>query len=263
LRKIDNDDIIKYIFMKVRKKMKNKVVLITGASKGIGRNIAKSLAIEGYTIIANYNNSEKLAMELKEELKKDEIDIEIFKADVSKKEESQRLVNYCLEKYGKIDILVNNAGIAQSKLFTDITYEEFDNIMKTNVYSAFFITQEVARNMINNKSGCIINISSIWGLVGASCEVHYSMTKAAIDGMTKSLAKELGLSNIRVNSVAPGCIQTDMTKNLSEEDWKGILEESALYKKGKPEDITRCVKWLIEDEFTTGQVISPNGGLVI
>ena len=135
--------------------------------------------------------------------------------------------------------------------------------MKTNVYSAFFITQEVARNMINNKSGCIINISSIWGLVGASCEVHYSMTKAAIDGMTKSLAKELGLSNIRVNSVAPGCIQTDMTKNLSEEDWKGILEESALYKKGKPEDITRCVKWLIEDEFTTGQVISPNGGLVI
>ncbi len=240
-----------------------KVIVITGASRGIGRNMAYNLAIEGYKVIANYNMSEEKAIRLQEELKSKEIDIDIFKADVSKSGEARMLVNFAIEKYGKIDVLINNAGIAQEKLFTDINEEEFDKMMKTNLYSVFYTTQETVKYMLKVHSGCIINISSIYALTGGSCEVPYSMAKAGVDGMTKALAKELGPSNIRVNSVAPGAIDTDMNKNLGEEVWNQIVEETPLMKRGQPIDITRCVKWLIEDEFTTGQVISPNGGLVI
>lgn len=240
-----------------------KIVLVTGASRGIGRNIAYNLALDGYKVIANYNNSEKEAKDLQEELKNKNIKIDIFKADVSRKQEVENLVDFVIEKYNKIDVLINNAGIAEEKLFTDITEEDFDKMMKVNLYSVFYTTQEVVKNMLKLHNGIIINISSIYGLTGGSCEVHYSMAKAGIDGMTKALAKELGPSNIRINSIAPGAIDTDMNKNLTEEDWKVVEEETPLNKRGKPIDITRCVKWLIEDEFTTGQVISPNGGLVI
>lgn len=241
----------------------SKVIVITGASRGIGRNMAYNLAINGYQVIANYNASEKQALELQEELKKQGIEIDIFKANVSKSQEARKLVNYAIEKYGRIDVLINNAGIAQEKLFTDIEEEEFDKMIKTNLYSVFYTTQEAVRFMVKVHKGCIINISSIYGLTGGSCEVPYSMSKAGIDGMTKALAKELGPSNIRVNSVAPGAIDTEMNENLGEEVWAQIVEETPLMKRGNPIDITRCVKWLIEDEFTTGQVISPNGGLVI
>lgn len=240
-----------------------KIVLVTGASRGIGRNIAYNLALDGYKVIANYNNSEKEAKDLQEELKNKNIKIDIFKADVSRKQEVENLVNFVIEKYNKIDVLINNAGIAEEKLFIDITEEDFDKMMKVNLYSVFYTTQEVVKNMLKLHNGIIINISSIYGLTGGSCEVHYSMAKAGINGMTKALAKELGPSNIRINSIAPGAIDTDMNKNLTEEDWKVVEEETPLNKRGKPIDITRCVKWLIEDEFTTGQVISPNGGLVI
>ena len=240
-----------------------KVIIITGASKGIGRKIAYNLALEGNKIIANYNKSEKEILDLKNKLKEKNIEIDIFKADVSKKEEVDSLVDFAIEKYNKIDVLINNAGIAEQKLFTDITEEDFDKMMKNNLYSAFFVAQAVAKHMIREHSGAIINISSIYGLTGGSCEVHYSMAKAGIDGMTKALAKELGPSNIRVNSVAPGAIDTEMNKDLTEEVWNSILEETPLNKKGRPIDITKCIKWLIEDEFTTGQVISPNGGIVI
>lgn len=241
----------------------SKVVIVTGASKGIGRNIAYNLALSGFKVIANYNNSEKQAIELKEELKDNGIKIDIFKADVSKREQVEKLIDFTIKKYNKIDVLINNAGIAQEKLFTDITEEDFENMMRTNLYSAFYTTQETVRYMLKEHKGCIINISSMFGMIGGSCEVHYSIAKAGIDGMTKALAKELGPSNIRVNSIAPGAIDTEMNKNLKEEDWNAIIEETPLMKKGNPIDITRCVKWLIEDEFTTGQVISPNGGLVI
>lgn len=241
----------------------NKVILVTGASRGIGRNIAYNLAVNGYTLIANYNNSEDAAKELQNELKEKGTDIDIFKANVSKKAEVKKLIDFVIEKYNRIDVLINNAGIAQEKLFTDITEEDFDKMMKTNLYSVFYTTQEAVKYMIREHNGSIINISSIYGMTGGSCEVHYSMSKAGVDGMTKALAKELGPSNIRVNSVAPGAIDTDMNKNLTEEDWKEVMNETPLMKKGYPIDITRCVKWLVEDEFTTGQVISPNGGLVI
>ncbi len=236
-----------------------KVVLITGASRGIGREIAKELSENGYKIIANYNKSEEQAINLQKENE----NIEIYKADVSKRKEVKKMIQFVIEKYKKIDVLINNAGISIEKLFTDITDEEWKEIIDVNLYSAFCVTQEVLPNMINRKKGCIINISSIWGIVGASCESIYSMTKAGIDAMTKSLAKELGPSNIRVNSIAPGIIDTEMNKKISEEEINKIKEEIPLEKIGKTMDIARCVKWLVEDEYTTGQIISINGGWII
>ena len=238
----------------------NKVIIITGASRGIGKEIAKGLSKKGYQIIANYNKSEEQAIGLKEELAQENIKIDIFKADVSKRKEAEELVKYTINKYGRIDVLINNAGISQIKEFTQITDEDWNNIINTNLNSVFYMTQEVCKNMIHNKNGCIINISSIWGVIGASCEVHYSVRKAGIDAMTKSLAKEMGPSNIRVNSIAPGIINTEMNKKLNEEEINNIKEEIPLEKIGKAQDIEKCIEWLIEDEYTTGQIISINGG---
>ena len=240
-----------------------KIAIITGASRGIGREIAKTLAREKIKVIANYYNSEKQAIELQKELKQENIEIDIIKADVSKREDVKKLVKFAIEKYGKIDILVNNAGISEYKLFSDETDEDWNRVINTNLYSAFAMCQEVIPNMIYNKSGCIINISSNWGLVGASLEVIYSVSKAGMDGLTKALAKELGPSNIRVNSIAPGAIDTDMNKDMTQEEWKELKEEIPMERIGLPEDIAKCVKWLIEDSYTTGQVISINGGWVI
>lgn len=238
----------------------NKVIIVTGASRGIGKEIAKGLSKKGYQVIANYNKSEEQAIKLKEELKKENINIDIFKADVSKRKEAEELVKYTIRKFGKIDILINNAGISQIKEFTQITDEDWNNIINTNLNSVFYMTQETCKNMIHNKKGCIINISSIWGVIGASCEVHYSVSKAGIDAITKSLAKEMGPSNIRVNSIAPGIINTEMNKKLSEKEIENIKEEIPLEKIGKAQDIEKCIEWLIEDEYTTGQIISINGG---
>ena len=237
-----------------------KVAIITGASKGIGREIAKQLAKKGIKVIANYNKSEKEAKQLQEELKQSYIDIDIFKADVSKREEGKALVNFALKKYGKIDILINNAGISEYKLFTEETDSDWEKIININLYSAFMMSQEVLKNMINNKNGCIINISSIWGKTGSSCEVIYSISKAGMDGLTKALAKELGPSNIRVNSIAPGIIDTQINNNLSKDDKEEIKTQIPLERIGLPEDIAKCVNWLIEDNYTTGQVIQINGG---
>lgn len=241
----------------------SKVIIITGASRGIGKETAKLLAKDGNKVIANYNKSEQQAHELQEELKKENIKIDIFKADVSKREECKKIVEYAINKYKKIDVLINNAGISMWGPFTDITDEQIEKIIKVNLYSAIVMTQEAIKYMIREKNGCIINMSSIWGIVGASCEVAYSITKAGIDGLTKALAKELGPSNIRVNSIAPGTIETEMNAQLSEEEIKEIENETPLGKIGKPKDIAKTIQWLIEDEFTTGQIISPNGGWVI
>lgn len=240
--------------------MDKKVILVTGASRGIGREIARILAIEGYQVIANYNKSEEKAKELQNELKNQGIEIDIFKCDVSKREEVKQMIDFVINKYEKIDVLVNNAGIDDEKMFLKITDNDWDNMMKNNLYSAFCCTQEVIKDMLNRKSGSIINISSIYGTSGGSCDVHYSTAKAGINGMTKALAKEFGLSNIRVNSIAPGAILTDMTASITAEDWEEVKKEIPLAKIGTPKDIARCVKWLVEDEYTTGQVIEINGG---
>lgn len=240
--------------------MERKIILVTGASRGIGRATAKLLAECGHTVIANYNKSEKEVKELQNVLNENRIEIDIYRADVSKRDEVKKLVQYILEKYKRIDVLINNAGISQEKIFQDISDDDWNDIMNNNLYSVFCVTQEVINNMIKNKCGCIINISSIYGVNGGSCAAIYSATKAGIDGMTKSLAKELGPSNIRVNSIAPGCINTDMNKNLTEEEINEIKDQTVLHRIGEGIDIARCIKWLIEDEFTTGQVIEINGG---
>ena len=240
--------------------MSKKIAIVTGASRGIGRAIAKMLAENNYIVIANYFRSEAEAVQLKEELENQNKQIDIFKADISKREDVKKIVDFTLNKYGKIDVLINNAGISKSQLFTDVTDSDWNKIIQNNLYSAFCVTQEVLPNMIHNKNGCIINISSIWGLVGASCESIYSISKAGIDAMTKSLAKELGPSNIRVNSIAPGLIDTDMNKEYSKDDIDNIKQDIPLQKIGQPEDIAKCVKWLVEDEYTTGQVIAIDGG---
>ena len=237
----------------------NKVVLITGASRGIGRDIAEKLAQKGYQVIANYNRSEEKAKELKSKY----ANIDIYKADVSKREEVHNMIKSILEKYKKIDVLINNAGISLTGLFTDVTDEEWNKIINNDLYSVFCTTPEVLTNMIMRKEGCIINISSIWGIVGSSCESIYSVAKAGVDGMTKSLAKELGPSNIRVNSIAPGIIDTEMNNCYSAEEIEAIKEEIPLERIGKKSDISKCIEWLIEDEYTTGQIISINGGWVI
>ena len=240
-----------------------KTAIITGGAKGIGKAIVEKLASEGYNIILNYFHSEEQAKEVKQKLNKKGCNIEIFRADVSKLEEAKKLVKFAKDTYGTIDILVNNAGIDQWKLFCDITDEDWNYVISNNLTSAFYMTQEALKEMIPNKNGCIINISSIWGMTGASCEVAYSVSKSGMDGLTKSLAKELAPSNIRVNSIAPGAIDTDMNKGLSKEEIDEIEKQIPLGKIGKPEDIAKCVSWLIEDNYTTGQIISPNGGWVI
>lgn len=243
--------------------MKSKVILISGASRGIGNATAIELAKNGYTIIANYNKSEQEAINLQNKLKKENIYIDIYKADVSNNFEIKKMIDYILNKYNRIDVLINNAGISQTKLFTDITDDDWNMMINNNLYSYFKLTQTCLPNMVHNKSGCIINISSMWGLVGASCESLYSITKAGIDAMTKSLAKELGPSGIRVNSIAPGFINTDMNSCYSNEDIENIKKETPLERIGNPQDISKCIKWLIEDNFTTGQIISINGGFII
>lgn len=235
------------------------VILITGASRGIGKEIAIKLANNGNRVIANYNKSEEQANILKQENN----NIEIYKADVSRREEVHKMVTDVIQKYGKIDVLINNAGISEEKMFIDVTDADWNRMINVNLYSVFCVTQEVLSSMVAQKNGCIINISSIWGLVGASCESIYSVSKAGIDAITKSLAKELGPSGIRVNSIAPGIIDTDMNKNLNQQEMDQIKENIPLEKIGKAIDIAKCVEWLVDDKYTTGQIISINGGWII
>ena len=238
-----------------------KVILITGASRGIGRSLAYGLAQnKSNIVIVNYNKSEEKALELKNDLLEKGIEIDIFKADVSKREEVKSMIEFVINKYGRVDVLINNAGISFVKMFTDVTDEEWNNVINTNLYSVFAVSQEAIKEMVKNKSGVIINISSIFGVIGASCESIYSVTKAGIDALTKSLAKELSLSNIRVNSIAPGLIDTEMNNDLTTDDIKELLNEIPLARMGKPDELVSCVNMLIENEYITGQVIEINGG---
>ena len=233
-----------------------RIVLVTGASHGIGRAVVKELS-KDCIVIANYNKSLKEAESLKTEIGDN---LEIYKADVSKRNEVKQMIQYIIEKYGHLDIVVNNAGIDLVKLFTEVTDDDWNFVINTNLYSVFCVSQESAKIMIKQKSGNIINISSIFGIIGASCESIYAVSKAGIDGLTKSLAKELGPSNIRVNSIAPGLIDTKMNSDLSKEDIVNIENEIPLGRIGKPEEIAKTVRMILDNDYITGQIIEVNGG---
>lgn len=245
--------------------MENKTVLITGGSRGIGKAMSETFAKEGYNVLINFNKSENEAKELYTKLSEKNFSVKLFKADISNRADVENMIDYCIKEFGGVDVLVNNAGISQDKLFTDITDEDWDSMMNINLKGSFYCSQVALKYMISEKKGNIINISSIWGISGASCEVHYSITKAGIIGMTKALAKEVGPSNIRVNSIAPGVIDTDMLSEYNKDDINVLVEETPLMRLGTPEDIANCAVFLASDKsnFITGQVISPNGGFVI
>lgn len=237
-----------------------KTVIVTGGAKGIGRAIAFEYANSGYNVIINYKTSEKEANLIKEELIKQGKSVEIYKADLCKKEEVENMIKFVEKKYKTIDVLINNAGISQIKPFADIEEDDWDNMINNNLKTVYLVTKSVINNMINQKNGSIVNISSIWGLTGASCEVHYSAAKAAIIGMTKALAKEMALSNINVNAIAPGLIKTDMNSELKKEELEEIEEDIPLKRMGTPEEIAKVVKWISETKYITGQVIRIDGG---
>jgi 3-oxoacyl-[acyl-carrier protein] reductase len=243
----------------------SKTVLITGASRGIGKAMAVLFAIKGYKVFINYNHSENEAHELYNRLMEKGISIALFKADVSKREQVDAMVENCVSRFGKVEILINNAGISHQKMFTDISGQEWDEMINVNLKGVFNCSQSVLEYMLRQKKGKIINISSVWGMVGAACEVHYSAAKAGVIGFTKALAKELGPSNIQVNCIAPGIIKTDMINSFSEEELNELKEATPLMKLGKSEDIAACALFLASEnaDFITGQVISPNGGFVI
>lgn len=242
-----------------------KTVLITGSSRGIGRATAKKFAKEGYNVIVNFHKSEDKALLLVEELLSYGVDAIAIKADVSDRTQVEKMFEEGYKKFRNIDVLVNNAAIADMTLFTDITVEQWKRIFDVNVGGMFNCCQCVLPKMISEKSGRIINLSSIWGLVGASCEVHYSATKGAVISFTKALAKELGPSNILVNAVAPGAVYTDMISGVDKEVLEGIRYDTPLEVIAKPEDIADVIYFLSTEEakLITGQIINASAGFVI
>lgn len=243
-----------------------KTALITGASRGIGRETALKFWREGFRVAVNYQKSADAAMELTEELNRLRPGSALaVQGDVSKKEQVLSMVSQTEQSLGPIEVLVNNAGIAQQKLFTDLTEEDWDRMFAVDVKGVFLCTQAVLPGMIRRKRGKIINISSMWGQVGASCEVHYSAAKGAVIAFTKALAQEVGPSHIQVNCVAPGVIATEMNGALPPEALDALREETPLGMIGQPADIAEAVWFLAspQADFITGQVLAPNGGLVL
>ena len=242
-----------------------KTVLITGASRGIGAEIARQFALNGYNVAINYNKSEQPAILLKQEITSKGGTAEIFKADVSNHSEVVNMVESIYSTFGFIDILVNNAGIAQQILFTDITPEIWATMLNTNLTSVYNCCNAVLPKMISEHKGNIINIASMWGETGGSCEVHYSASKAGVIGLTKALAKEVGLSGIRVNCVSPGVVMTDMMSGFNQETLDSLAEETPLNKLGTSLDIANAVLFLADEKssFITGQVLGVNGGILI
>ncbi len=242
-----------------------KTAIITGGSRGIGAETAKKLADCGYNVVINYNASESAAKTLLKDIRAKGNSAIALKCDVSSSSEVKKLFSDAFSEFGSIDILVNNAGIAKQQLITDVTDSDYDKIMGINLGGVFKCCREAVPYMLKSHSGSIINISSIWGISGASCEAVYSASKAGVIGLTKALAKELGPSGIRVNCVAPGVIETDMNSQLSGETLNELKEETPLLRLGKPIDVANAVAFFASEasEFITGQVLSVDGGFIV
>lgn len=243
----------------------SKTVLITGASKGIGATMAMRFAEKGYNVVMNYNNSVQSALLLQRSLSENGYSVMAFKANVKNRLEVDLMVKEAIYRFGTIDILINNAGVSHQSLVTDLSEQDWNHIIGTNLTGVFNCTQAVLPTMINQKSGSILNISSMWGEVGASCEVAYSAAKAGVIGFTKALAKEVGPSGITVNCITPGLIDTAMNQNLAEEDVAAIVNDTPLCRIGNTNDVATAAMFLTSDEasFITGQILGVSGGLII
>ena len=242
-----------------------KVALVTGSSRGIGRAIAAELAREGWAVCINYLNRQDAAESLAAQLQSGGHQAMIFQADVSDRQAVNAMVAAAEARFGPIELLVNNAGIAEPGLFQDVTDELWDRHIGVNLCGARNTIQAVLPHMLHEKRGCIVNISSMWGLRGASCEVTYACTKAALIGLTRSLALELAPSHIRVNCVAPGVINTDMVRVLGEAVMQDLTEQTPLGRLGTPEDIAHAVAFFASEKasFITGQVLTADGGFIV
>lgn len=238
-----------------------KTVVVTGASRGIGRAIAKEFAKGGYNVVICYNHSAAAAQDLLNEISQFARAVAI-KVDVSNQTDVQNMIDISKKTFGKIDVLVNSAGVSDTRLLIDSTKADYDAIFDVNMRGVYNTCKLVGREMLSNQSGKIINISSIWGICGGSCESVYSASKGAVVAFTKALAKEFGPNGINVNAIAPGFIQTDMTKNVTDETRLEIAENSALGRLGTPEDVAGVAVFLADEKsnFITGQVIAVDGG---
>ncbi len=237
-----------------------KTVLITGGSRGIGRAIVEEFSANGYSVAFTYKNSENEAKSLAERT-----GALAIRADSAIQGDVLAAVSLVIERFGKIDCLINNAGISSFSLFTDLSLEEWNRFIAINLTGAFLYSKAIIPGMVSAKSGRIINIASMWGLVGSSCEVHYSTAKAGLIGMTKALAKELGLSGITVNAIAPGLIATDMNSALSDEDLNELIECTPAGRIGHPEDVAKAALFLASDDasFITGEIMNLSGGYIM
>jgi 3-oxoacyl-[acyl-carrier protein] reductase len=245
------------------KSLNRKVVVITGASRGIGRATAEYFALNGWEVVVNYNNSEEKAIETVSKITSNGGNATAFKADVALPAEVKKLIEYSISLTGRIDALINNAAISEFGLFCDLSPERERRLFDVNLFAPMNLCREVLPHMIHEKSGAIVNISSMWGQVGASCEVHYSTAKAALIGFTKALAKEVAPSGIRVNCVAPGVISTDMNQRLTPSDIDSLTSEIPMSRLGTPVEVAECIYFLCNSAtYVTGQVLSPNGGMI-
>ncbi|NYE58216.1 3-oxoacyl-[acyl-carrier-protein] reductase [Carboxydothermus ferrireducens] len=242
-----------------------KVVLVTGASRGIGRKIAERFALAGAKVGINYAHNDLLATQLKEELESKGAEVLLVKGDVSQKEEVERIFKELVTTFGKIDIVVNNAGITKDKLLLRMSYDDFDSVIKTNLYSTFLVTREAAKIMLKQRFGRIINISSVVGIKGNAGQANYAASKAAIIGFTKAVALELASRGITVNAVAPGYIKTDMTEKLDDKVKEALLNAIPAERLGTPDDVAAAVLFLASEGagYITGQTIVVDGGMVM
>ena len=234
-----------------------KTIFVTGGSRGIGQAIVRRAAGK-YNVVFTYNTHKELAENIQKEL--GELGVVAVKCDVKDEESVQNAVAFAKKRFGKIDILVNNAGISKSGLLIDMTEQDFDDIFDVNTKGVFLVTKAVLPDMLSRGSGAIVNVSSIWGEQGASCETIYSASKAAVIGLTKALAKEVAPMHVRVNAVAPGAVDTDMMKCYTSDEIKAICEEIPLGRLANPEEVADAVLFLAENEYITGATLAVNGG---
>lgn len=247
------------------KPLENKIALVTGGSRGIGKAIALGLADAGASVMISYKSSTDEAQKVVEEIRKKGVASDAYQADAASFEQSKAIIDKIVEQHKRLDILVNNAGITKDTLLMRMSEEDWDSVVDTNLKSVFNFTKAASRQMMGQRSGKIINITSIVGIIGNAGQTNYAASKAGIIGVTRSVAKELGSRNIQVNAIAPGFIETDMTQKLNDEQRKALADSIPLKRTGKAAEVAAAVRFLASSDadYITGQVLCVDGGMVM